>query len=211
MIAARTLQTMRQTPRLCNHAKRCNRMFHARGFPRLSSQMDSTSFAALIAGAGIITLAAVKKIDTEMKMNMIKLETSTKCDRRRVTRASDVVMLGPTAEPKTNILFPRLCNGMTFTGCGVRVKYHFVKVYAVGTYMDPIAMAAVKQESDEVIAKALVDPMYPRTIRIVMNRTLSMDKFTSAINEALEPRMGGQDLDKLEEFKKMNPPGKFSF
>jgi hypothetical protein len=25
-------------------------------------------------------------------------------------------------------LFPRLCNGMTFVGCGVRVKYGFVKV-----------------------------------------------------------------------------------
>merc|ERR1712228_457425 len=47
--------------------------------------------------------------------------------------------------------------------------------------------------------------MYPRTIRIVMNRNLSIDKFTAAIVESLEPRMNGQDLDKLEEFKKLNP------
>ncbi len=37
-------------------------------------------------------------------------------------------MLSPATEPKTGILFPRLCNGMTFVGCGVRVKYGFVKV-----------------------------------------------------------------------------------
>jgi hypothetical protein len=38
------------------------------------------------------------------------------------------VMLSPSKEPATGILFPRLCNGMTFAGCGVRVKYGFVKV-----------------------------------------------------------------------------------
>ena len=39
-----------------------------------------------------------------------------------------------------------------------------------------------------------------------MNRDLSIDKYTSAIIEALEPRMKGQDLQSLEEFKKLNPP-----
>lgn len=38
------------------------------------------------------------------------------------------VMLSPSKEPATGILFPKLCNGMTFAGCGVRVKYGFVKV-----------------------------------------------------------------------------------
>jgi len=37
-------------------------------------------------------------------------------------------MLSPSKEPATGILFPRLCNGMTLAGCGVRVKYGFVKV-----------------------------------------------------------------------------------
>lgn len=54
--------------------------------------------------------------------------------------------------------------------------------------------------------KALLDPNYPRTIRIVMNRDLSIDKYTSAIIEALEPRMHGEQLESLEEFKKLNPP-----
>ena len=46
------------------------------------------------------------------------------------------------------------------------------------------------------IEQALLDPTYPRTIRIVMNRGLSAEKFTSAIVEALEPRMMGQEPEK---------------
>ena len=114
--------------------------------------------------------------------------------------------IAPTKEPATGILFPKLCNGLTFVGCGVRYKYGFVKVYAVGAYIDPIAMNAVKKEGVGAIEEALLDPMYPKTIRIVMNRNLSAAKFADAIAEALEPRMGGKDLDKLKEFKDLNPP-----
>jgi hypothetical protein len=127
------------------------------------------------------------------------------CDARKNT--GDVVMLGPTVEPATGILFPRLCNALTFVGCGVRVKWRFAKVYAVGTYVDPLAFSYVKDRGDEEIQKALLDPKHPRTIRVVMNRAVSIDKYTSAIIEALEPRMAGEDLDKLEEFKMLNPPG----
>lgn len=115
-------------------------------------------------------------------------------DARRIPTSGDVLMVGPIKEKATGILFPQLCNGYTLVGCGVRVKYGFIKVYAVGTYVDPIAMMAVKSQSREVIEKALLNPMYPRTIRIVMNRGLSIDKYTSAIVEALEPRMKGEDL-----------------
>lgn len=88
----------------------------------------------------------------------------------------------------------------------MRVKWGFVKVYAVGTYLDPLAMSMVKSQGESAVKKALLDPKYPRTIRIVMNRNLSVDKYTSAILEALEPRMAGcQDLSSLEEFKKLNP------
>lgn len=72
--------------------------------------------------------------------------------------------------------------------------------------LDPLAVAAVKTGSRETIEQALLDPTYPRTIRIVMNRGLSIDKYTDAIVEALKPRMQGRDLDKLEEFKRLNPP-----
>ena len=119
----------------------------------------------------------------------------------------EVIQSGtPTKEEATGILFPQLCNGYYLAGTGVRVKYGFIKVYAVGSYFDPLSLSAVKSSSKESIEQALMDPTYPRTIRIVMNRGLSVEKFTSAIVEALEPRMKGKDLEKLEEFKKLNPP-----
>eukprot|EP00567_Pseudictyota_dubia_P003635 CAMPEP_0197442844 /NCGR_PEP_ID=MMETSP1175-20131217/8762_1 /TAXON_ID=1003142 /ORGANISM="Triceratium dubium, Strain CCMP147" /LENGTH=259 /DNA_ID=CAMNT_0042973393 /DNA_START=46 /DNA_END=825 /DNA_ORIENTATION=- len=161
--------------------------------------------ALLLSGAmGCATLIAVSSADGT---SSLRKSSTAKCDIQRKQSGGDIVMLAPTKEPATGILFPRLCNGMTFVGCGVRVKWGFVKVYAVGTYMDPIAMAAIKKEGPKEISEALLDPMYPRVIRIVMNRSLSIDKYTKAIVEALEPRMNGEDLDKLEEFKKLNPPG----
>jgi hypothetical protein len=111
--------------------------------------------------------------------------------------SGDIVTIGQvTKEKATGISFPSLCNGLTLAGTGVRVKYGFVKVYAVGAYFDPIAMMAVKKASKADIQTALLDPTYPRTIRIVMNRALGIDKYTSAIVESLQPRMKGQDLDK---------------
>ena len=109
----------------------------------------------------------------------------------------DVINTGtPVKEKATGILFPQLCNGYYLAGCGVRIKYGFVKVYALGTYLDPLAMSAVKKADAATIQQALCNPTYPRTIRIVMNRGLSMQKFTDAIVEALVPRMKGQDMDK---------------
>jgi hypothetical protein len=68
-------------------------------------------------------------------------------------------------------------------------------------------MSAVKKQDDTAISNALLDPnyKYPRTIRIVMNRGLSIEKYTAVIIEALQPRMNGEDTEKLEEFKKLNP------
>merc|ERR1711982_296481 len=103
-------------------------------------------------------------------------------------------------EKTTGILFPKLCNGFSLAGMGVRYKWGFVQVYAVGSYFDPNTSMALKGSSKEVIEKALLDPKYSRTIRIVMARNLSIQKFTDALNESLESRMNGEDLDKLEEF-----------
>lgn len=98
-----------------------------------------------------------------------------------------------------------ICDFPKYTNIN-RYTISFLHSYAVGTYMDPIAMSAIKNQGSKAISEALLDPSYPRTIRIVMNRSLSIDKYTAAIVEALEPRMNGEDLDKLEEFKKLNPP-----
>jgi len=105
-----------------------------------------------------------------------------------------VIMAGKAVkEPDTGIMFPPMVNGLTFMGCGVRIKYVFVKVYAIGSYMDPSQFVGKKDDAE--IEKALLDPGYHRTIRIVMNRTMTMEKFNDAIVESLVPRMNGQDLD----------------
>lgn len=162
-----------------------------------AAPINNTKFIQYsILSAGIVTILTAANVKETN-------DTSTFCEK---SLSQEAFMLGPTKEGSTGILFPHLCNGMQFVGCGVRVKYGFVKVYAVGTYMDPIAMAAVKTQGPKAISEALLNPMYPRTIRIVMNRNLSIDKYTAAIVEALQPRMKGEDLDKLDEFKKLNPP-----
>lgn len=159
---------------------------------------NKESFVML--GLGVVgtavTVAAYNIDNIDFRQQFLPM---TKCDSLPTINKS-------FKEPKTGINFPELCNGMQFVGCGVRVKYGLVKVYAVGTYMDPIAMNAIKKQGPKTIEKALIDPMYPRTIRVVMNRDLSIDKYNAAIVEALRPRMNGQDLESLERFKKMNPP-----
>lgn len=101
-------------------------------------------------------------------------QTATTTTRTTTTTDCDAINVGKiTTEPITKILFPALVNGMSLAGVGVRVKYMFVNVYAVGAYFDPIAMMAIKQGTTNDIETALVDPTYPRTIRIVMNRGLS--------------------------------------
>jgi hypothetical protein len=91
---------------------------------------------------------------------------------------------------------PHRISGYYLAGCGVRVKWALIKVYAVGTYLDPLAMSAVTNSSPEMIQDALLNPVYPRTIRIVMARGLSIQKYMDGIVESLEPRMHGMDLDK---------------
>ncbi len=56
------------------------------------------------------------------------LGETTSCSARARTTGTDVLMLEPHKEPATGILYPHLCNALTFVGCGVRVKYGFVKV-----------------------------------------------------------------------------------
>eukprot|EP00934_Nitzschia_sp_Nitz4_P005807 Nitzschia sp. Nitz4//scaffold71_size96697//70465//73240//NITZ4_004704-RA/size96697-processed-gene-0.13-mRNA-1//1//CDS//3329557274//5797//frame0 len=135
-------------------------------------------------------------------------EAQTCCGLDSVLPTSgDILSMGtPVKEKATGIFFPPLCNGFSLAGTGVRVKWGFVKVYAVGTYLDPVAMMGVKKGSNEEIKKALLDPTYPRTIRIVMNRGLAIQKFTDALVESIQPRLKGQELETLEQFKKLSPP-----
>lgn len=156
----------------------------------------------MIAGTTFFALA----IASACTLTSINLHDVTHLERASIPSSGDVISAGtPVKEAATGILFPPLCNGYYLAGTGVRVKWGLIKVYAVGTYIDPLAMSAIKS-NEKAIEQALLDPNYPRTIRIVMNRALSIDKYTSAIVEALTPRMNGEDLDKLDEFKALNPP-----
>lgn len=191
---------------------RCSSRPYNRSYANTGSRLVAHQLAAskimdfrlFLVTAAAFGTAAVASSNPSITSNTIA--GSASCDSNRA-KGADVVMLGPTAEPSTGILFPRLCNGMTFVGCGVRVKWRVVKVYAVGTYVDPTAFRMTENDNDQTVSKALLDPANPRTIRIVMNRAVSMDKYVAAIVEALKPRMNGQDLEKLEEFKKLNPSG----
>jgi hypothetical protein len=193
-------------PRLARHALACRRTFSAGGRSPLAmhlrySHTTASSSALLLLGGGALALTTMASLSTNNH------QRSALAAARTLTTSGDVITTGtPVKEKATGILFPQLCNGFTLAGCGVRIKYGLIKVYALGSYFDPLAMSAIKKADRGSIAQALLNPTYPRTIRIVMARGLSMEKFTTAIIEALEPRMKGQDLDRLEEFKKLNPP-----
>ena len=121
---------------------------------------------------GVLSVGALPSHSLSSRCDSSSQTTTT--TRTTTTTDCDAINVGKiTTEPITKILFPALVNGMSLAGVGVRVKYMFVNVYAVGAYFDPIAMMAIKQGTTNDIETALVDPTYPRTIRIVMNRGLS--------------------------------------
>ena len=183
MLASSARQAVRQSTRSARSSAAARRLFTASSSSGAARHGISTG-----AVAAVVTVAAIAaSYDQEQHASLAS----------RIPTSGDVVSMGiPTKEKATGILFPSLCNGYTLVGTGVRIKYVFVKVYAVGTYMDAIAMMAIKKGSKEDMQKALLDPTYPRTIRIVMNRGLAIDKYTAAIVESLEPRMKGQDREK---------------
>jgi len=179
-----------------------------------ANQQSAARRTSLVAFMGVVAVTVDYNNRTTsgiLSLGALSCDDICSCDasRRRskgVPSSGDVFSIGKiTNEPVTKIAFPALCNAMSLAGVGVRVKYIFVNVYAVGAYFDPIAMMAVKKGSQEDIEKALVDPSYPRTIRIVMNRGLSVDKFIAAMNEAVEPRLNGKNLNTLQEFKEIFP------
>ena len=138
-----------------------------------------TSFVAVMGMIAMMIDYNNRTSSGVLSLGALSCDDICSCDASRrsskgVPSSGDVFSVGKiTNEPVTKIAFPALCNAMSLAGVGVRVKYIFVNVYAVGAYFDPIAMMAVKKASQEDIEKALVDPTYPRTIRIVMNRGLS--------------------------------------
>jgi len=94
-------------------------------------------------------------------------------------------------------------SSMSLGGVGVRTYGYggFINVYAVGVYFDDqvITMMClndevnIKKKNDdlqkEVVTAALLNPTYPRTIRIVLNRALSVETFVGGIVKSVEPRL----------------------
>ena len=151
-----------------------------------SSHQAAARRTAFVAVMGVVAMTIDYHNHTNtgvLSVGALPSHSSSRCDsssqttRKTTTTTTtdcDAINVGKiTTEPITKILFPALVNGMSLAGVGVRVKYMFVNVYAVGAYFDPIAMMAIKQGTTNDIETALVDPTYPRTIRIVMNRGLS--------------------------------------
>ena len=110
-------------------------------------------------------------------------------------------------EESTGIDFPESCQGLPFFGAGVRVKYVFVKVYAVGLYAEPRHLGGLSGAGADAVAARILDPSVHKVIRIVMARDLSSEKYTAAIVEALGPRVS--DAAALAEFKALQPKGPF--
>lgn len=165
--------------RLYPNSRLTNKGFARRALsaaPKTSSHQDASRKTSLVTMMGMIAVIIDYNNRTNsgvLSVGALSCDKVTVCDRR-IPSSGDVVSVGKiTSEPATKIQFPALCNAMSLAGVGVRVKYVFVNVYAVGAYFDPIAMMAVKKGSQADIEKALCDPTYPRTFRIVMNRGLS--------------------------------------
>jgi hypothetical protein len=97
-----------------------------------TGQRSSLFTILLTAGVATLTVDHIKNSSSSHGGNLHRVTQCAapynKNNSALAKTGGDVVMLGPTKEKATGILFPNLCNAMTFVGCGVRVKYGFVKV-----------------------------------------------------------------------------------
>jgi hypothetical protein len=94
-------------------------------------------------------------------------------------------------EPITGISFPPKFQSKDLLGLGVRKKFSFLNVYAVAFYANQEDFKGIPQEKYE---ETLLNPNKHRVIRIIMNRTLTMNTVIAALLESVEPRMQGKDL-----------------
>jgi Chalcone isomerase-like len=85
-------------------------------------------------------------------------------------------------------------------GVGVRTKGPF-KVYAVGLYSNRAKVAAkAKGKSEADVKRHLPEIIYDGTLTLKMARDVASETMTSALSEAVRPRMGGKDRGQLDAF-----------
>lgn len=113
---------------------------------RLNIKTTSSSMACTMSAVAVLTATTLTTAAALTNMKTCVADS-------RIAATGDIIQTGvPVKEKATGILFPKLCNGLFLTGCGVRIKYGFIKVYAVGTYMDPLAMSAVKTADQATVS-----------------------------------------------------------
>lgn len=111
---------------------RSNRRFLSNSSANKSASNKTTATSAIAAASTAVlvttTTAAAAVYNKNNNETLHHYSSAAALCSAPPLLGAEATMLSPATEPKTGILFPRLCNGMTFVGCGVRVKYGFVKV-----------------------------------------------------------------------------------
>lgn len=98
-------------------------------FSRAKTSSSTSSSFQTYTSASLVLAATLLCTADNINRDTINYNNSTavaQCSAAPL--GAEPVMLSPTKEEATGILFPSLCNGMSLAGCGVRVKWGFVKV-----------------------------------------------------------------------------------
>ena len=101
----------------------------------------------------------------------------------------------PVVEPKTGVQFPAEQGGLKLAGCGVRVKYGFIKVYAVGVYVSPRVALDKRAASPLAALRTARRDGAVVELRLTMARDVPKKTFVDALAEQITPRAGAPQSD----------------
>ena len=101
----------------------------------------------------------------------------------------------PVVEPKTGVQFPAEQGGLKLAGCGVRVKYGFIKVYAVGVYVSPRVALDKRAASPLAALRTARRDGAVVELRLTMARDVAKKTFVDALAEQITPRAGAPQSD----------------
>ena len=109
--------------------------------------------------------------------------------------APAAVAAPPVVEPKTGVQFPAEQGGLKLAGCGVRVKYGFIKVYAVGVYVSPRVALDKRAASPLAALRTARRDGAVVELRLTMARDVPKKTFVDALAEQITPRAGAPQSD----------------
>ena len=148
------------------------------------------TMVSLIGVSHYLSSNSTTSLDAAMKVDAISLRASQIVDSNLMEEGKQENCC--LEEPVTGIAFLPTFDSKSFVGCGVRKRYTFFNVYAVGFYFNAEDFKDIKDE--EEFEAALLNPHKHRIIKIVINRNVTMQQVVDTLKESLEPRMKGQDL-----------------